>query len=190
MLQEGRVYHPSVVISCVKFVYEFCSLNTANMNTIDGLVSWLSTSNFLAWPLGLWAFYLLAKSLYNISPFHPLYHVPGPWLSAATYLPEFYYDVVKYGRYTWQIKKMHEKYGRTLCRNLTTLKESPSLTYASFPCPIVRINPDELHCNDTNFVSEIFAGSTRKRDKPRHQVNGLTYVLHLLASSKMTVLTL
>jgi hypothetical protein len=32
-------------------------------------------------------------------------------LTAATHLYEFYYDVVKGGKFIWQIEKMHEKYG-------------------------------------------------------------------------------
>ncbi|KAK8113857.1 hypothetical protein PG999_005926 [Apiospora kogelbergensis] len=38
--------------------------------------------------------------------------------------------------------------------------------------PIVRISPNELHCNDINFGDEIYAVGGRKRDKPLHQVNG------------------
>lgn len=55
--------------------------------------------------------YHLLKALYNISPLHPLHKIPGPKLAAATYLPEFYHDVVLGGRYTRAIQAMHEKYG-------------------------------------------------------------------------------
>ncbi|KAF4473450.1 cytochrome P450 oxidoreductase, partial [Fusarium agapanthi] len=89
------------------------------------------------------------RALYNVSPFHPLSKIPGPKLAAATYLPEFYYDVILVGRYTHAIKQMHEKYG-----------------------PVVRINPNELHCADMSFSDEIYAVGGRKRDKPFHQVNG------------------
>lgn len=52
----------------------------------------------------------LCKTFYNLF-LHPLRDIPGPRLAAATYLPEFYYDVVCVGRYTAEIGKMHEKYG-------------------------------------------------------------------------------
>ncbi|KAI1847118.1 hypothetical protein JX266_006993 [Neoarthrinium moseri] len=99
--------------------------------------------------VGAWLAYQLLRAAWNVSPMHPLSRIPGPKLAAATYLPEFWYDTVKFGRYTQQIQKMHEKYG-----------------------PIVRINPHEVHCADSNFIDEVYAVGGRKRDKPRHQVSG------------------
>ncbi|KAI1776778.1 cytochrome P450 [Hypoxylon cercidicola] len=125
----------------------------AFQNTVLGTVASLpilTLRNSLFLVCG-WIIYKLLRALWNISPFHPLSHIPGPKLAAVTYLPEFWYDAVKFGRYTREIKKMHETYG-----------------------PIVRINPDELHCNDPQFVDEIYAGSGRKRNKPLHQVSGST----------------
>lgn len=58
-----------------------------------------------------WLAYHLLKILYNLF-LHPLSAIPGPRLAAASYLPEFYYDVVRVGRYTAEIRKMHDKYGR------------------------------------------------------------------------------
>lgn len=71
----------------------------------------LSARNVLVFA-GLYLAYYVLKALYNISPLHPLSRIPGPTLSAATYWPEFYHDVVRYGCYTKEIAKMHEKYGR------------------------------------------------------------------------------
>lgn len=115
--------------------------------------------------VGLWLGYHFFKALYNISPLHPLSHIPGPKLSAATYLPEFYYDVIRFGRYTNEIRRMHETYGQWK----GILTNRAKLTVAG---PIVRINPNEVHCNDANFAEEIYAVSGRKRDKPVHQING------------------
>lgn len=44
--------------------------------------------------------------------FDGLSKFPGPKLAAATLWYEFYYDVVKKGRYTWEIGRMHEQYGK------------------------------------------------------------------------------
>ncbi|KAI1777461.1 cytochrome P450 [Hypoxylon cercidicola] len=118
------------------------------MKSIELLLSQGTMMPFVLIIIGGWATYRLLVILYNLSPFHPLSHIPGPTLARATYLPEFYYDFIKYGRYTKRIQKMHDKYG-----------------------PIVRINPDEVHCNDINFVDEIYALGGRKRDKTQHYVN-------------------
>jgi hypothetical protein len=97
-----------------------CSLpfltTCANMTTVQAVLPPLETSilsirNVLAFA-GLWLVYHVLKAIYNISPLHPLNAIPGPKLAAATYWPEFYYDVVKYGCYTKEISKMHEKYGK------------------------------------------------------------------------------
>ncbi len=42
----------------------------------------------------------------------PLAKFPGPKLAALTLWYEFYHDVIKGGKYTWEIAKMHERYGK------------------------------------------------------------------------------
>lgn len=42
---------------------------------------------------------------------HPLANFPGPKLAAATFLYEFYFDVLKRGMYIWEIERMHQVYG-------------------------------------------------------------------------------
>lgn len=56
--------------------------------------------------------YKVLIALYNISPLHPLHKFPGPKLAAAGYFYEAYYDWIRGGRYTREIKRMHEKYGK------------------------------------------------------------------------------
>jgi hypothetical protein len=51
--------------------------------------------------------------LYNIY-LHPLRAFPGPKLAACSFLYEFYFDVLKRGKYVWQIDRLHEKYGKRL----------------------------------------------------------------------------
>lgn len=54
--------------------------------------------------------YLLGLAIYRLY-FSPIAKFPGPKLAALTLWYEFYYDVVKRGKYTWEIKKMHQAYG-------------------------------------------------------------------------------
>jgi hypothetical protein len=72
--------------------------------------SFLSTRNVLAL-IGVWIVYKFAQALYNVSPLHPLSGIPGPKLAAATYWPEFYHDVIRFGCYSKEIRKMHNTYG-------------------------------------------------------------------------------
>jgi hypothetical protein len=102
--------------------------------------------------------YLIAGAIYRLY-LRPVAKFPGPKLAALTLWYgisiarfqnsqliccryEFYYDVVCRGQYTFQIKRMHEKYG-----------------------PIVRINPYELHIETPGYYDEIYAGGGKRRDK-------------------------
>ncbi|VUC28941.1 unnamed protein product [Clonostachys rosea] len=117
--------------------------------TVEGAWAFVSLNNALLL-LALWLGHRVVLALYNISPFHPLYSIPGPRLAAASYLYETWYDLILVGRYTWEIKAMHEKYG-----------------------PIVRINPDEVHCDDYSFVEEIYPSNVNRiRDKQPHFLAG------------------
>ncbi|KAJ5776433.1 uncharacterized protein N7511_001444 [Penicillium nucicola] len=85
--------------------------------------------------------YWVGNMLYNIY-LHPLRKIPGPKLAACSALYEFYWDVLKRGKYVWQIDRLHEQYG-----------------------PIVRITPREVHIKDGHYISTVFAPSNRIRDK-------------------------
>ncbi|KJZ74709.1 hypothetical protein HIM_05826 [Hirsutella minnesotensis 3608] len=91
-----------------------------------------------------YAIYIVLLFLYRIT-LHPLAGFPGPKIAGASYCYEFWFDVIRQGRYTREIVKLHARYG-----------------------PIVRINPDELHCNDPAFMNEIYASGNRKRNKSKH----------------------
>ncbi|KAF3396164.1 Trichodiene oxygenase [Penicillium rolfsii] len=108
--------------------------------------------------IGVYIAYHIIRALYNISPFHPLSHIPGPKLAAATWFYEGWYDLILGGMYTNEIRRMHEVYG-----------------------PVVRVNPEELHFNDIAFVDEIYAGKGRKRDKQAHFLESFAGPIHLSA---------
>lgn len=93
--------------------------------------------------LAIWSLYLVALGIYRLY-LSPIAHIPGPRLAAFTWLYEFYYDIVLGGQYTFQIVRLHERYG-----------------------PIVRINPAEVHVGDPDFYPEVYASGTRRRNKWR-----------------------
>ena len=99
----------------------------------------------------------------------PIAKFPGPRLAALTGAYEFYFDVIKKGMYIWEIEKMHQRYGQL---SLYTFNKPPlqwirqkSSLLTHTKGPIVRVSPTELHVSDPDFYDEIYAGSSRKRDK-------------------------
>lgn len=78
--------------------------------SLERLVAFATVNNAIRL-FAVWLGYRLLLALYNISPFHPLYKFPGPRLAAASFLYEAWYDLIKVGRYSWEIQSMHQKYG-------------------------------------------------------------------------------
>ncbi|KAI0805613.1 cytochrome P450 [Xylaria sp. FL0064] len=106
------------------------------------------TRIFQRWPVyvaaGLIAFYIargVYLTVYRLY-FHPLAKFPGPKLGAATHWYEAYYDIFSKGggQWTFQIRRLHERYG-----------------------PIVRINPDEIHIDDVEYYDTVFCNSAPNR---------------------------
>lgn len=58
----------------------------------------------------LYIVYLVGLVIYRLY-FSPLSKFPGPKLAAISKWYEFYYDVVLRGQFTFQIQRMHQKYG-------------------------------------------------------------------------------
>lgn len=101
----------------------------------------------------------------------PIAAFPGPRLAALTFWYEFYYDVVRKGRYTWEIQRMHDQYGR-----LPGEPPRVRCVLRRGRGPIVRINPHELHVNDPDFYDEIYVGPARRTHKWAWSANMFGYV--------------
>lgn len=72
---------------------------------------WIVSVRALTIVFVLWATYLVGLAVYRLY-FSPVSKFPGPTLAALTLWYEFYYDVIKEGRYTWRIRELHDKYGQ------------------------------------------------------------------------------
>ncbi|KAF5973498.1 trichodiene oxygenase [Fusarium bulbicola] len=104
----------------------------------------LNTRTLLAVAASLIALRITCTIIYRLY-LSPLAKIPGPKLAALTFFYEFYYDVIKRGKFLWKIQELHRQYG-----------------------PIVRINPYEVHINDDTFYDEIYAsGPHHPRNKVR-----------------------
>lgn len=104
-------------------------------------------------------FYLIGRTFYRLH-FSPLAKFPGPKLAALTLWYEGYYDIVKRGQYTFEIGRMHEKYGTAVHVDASEIPAN-----RRFSGPIVRISPFELHINDPEYYDELYNGVSKKRDK-------------------------
>ncbi|KAH6972094.1 trichodiene oxygenase [Ilyonectria sp. MPI-CAGE-AT-0026] len=103
----------------------------------------------------IWLLHTATLVVYRLT-WHPLASFPGPVLSRASYVYEFWFDVILQGRYTRKISSLHKKYG-----------------------PIVRINPNELHCNDPSFIDVVYAHGKEKRNKSDHYLAAMPWGLRL-----------
>ena len=92
--------------------------------------------------------YLLCLAIYRLF-FHPLAKFPGPKYAAITHWYQFYFDVVKVGRFPWEIERMHKAYG-----------------------PIVRIGPNEVHIVDPEFYHVLYVSGSQKRNKDHFIYDG------------------
>ncbi|KAL2870373.1 cytochrome P450 [Aspergillus lucknowensis] len=121
----------------------------------------------------LWVIYLLALVVYRLW-LSPLAKFPGPKLAAATLWYETYYDAFCWGQYTFEIAKMHEKYGK--------LSQTLNWVILMSIGPIVRISPNELHINDPDYYEVLYS-----RESPRNKYEYFTKQFSVTRSMVATV---
>ncbi|KAL9039589.1 MAG: hypothetical protein Q9214_004816 [Letrouitia sp. 1 TL-2023] len=85
--------------------------------------------------------YILYTVVYRLY-LSPLAKYPGPKIAALTSWYEFYHDILRHGRFPWEVQRLHDIYG-----------------------PVVRITPNEIHVRDPDFWDELMTTSARPRDK-------------------------
>ncbi|KAI0551803.1 cytochrome P450 [Xylaria curta] len=89
----------------------------------------LHTIGFVA---GIFTLYIATLVIYR-TWFHPLSHIPGPWLGKVSFWLEFYYDCLQEG-YVKAYPGLHAKYG-----------------------PVVRVTPTRVHFSDPDNFHEIYS---------------------------------
>ncbi|KAI9748899.1 MAG: hypothetical protein M1835_001689, partial [Candelina submexicana] len=112
--------------------------------------------------VALFAVYTIGLVIYRLY-FSPLAKFPGRKLAIMSLWYEFYYQVVKGGKYVWEVEKMHQEFG-----------------------PIIRINPHEIHVSDPDFYDELYnfkrfdkyEWHTRQFGHPLSSANTVTHQLH------------
>ncbi|KAI1124633.1 cytochrome P450 [Nemania abortiva] len=92
----------------------------------------------IALVIGFFSLYALSLVIYR-AYFHPLSHIPGPWLARVSYWSEFYHDCIGEG-YVKIYPKLHAKYG-----------------------PLVRVTPSRVHISDPDYFHEIYSITGAKK---------------------------
>ena len=110
--------------------------------------------------VGLLAVKTIVTVIYRLY-FHPLAKVPGPKIAAATRGYEFWYQGLQHTRFPAKIKELHNQYG-----------------------PIIRISPEEISLNDSEFNIEYFMHDKKLKKDPWYYYFGFRNALFVLTNKK------
>lgn len=84
--------------------------------------------------------------------------------TAASYLPEFYYEVLLGGKWFRAIDAVHEKYGSSLSEPEARGHIGVDINFVLGP--VVRISPREVHFDDADMIDTLYPLSGKKINKP------------------------
>ena len=133
----------------------------------------LTSVDLLTLGAGLVLLYALWGALYRLY-LSPIAGFPGPKLAALTYWYETYYDVVRKGKFVFEIENMHRKYGEPSIIASSSGQKAHVMT--GYTGPIVRINPQELVIKDPEYFSELYVtASTRRSDSHPDFLAGMNF---------------
>lgn len=99
-----------VVFSNFQAIHHIHPPSQQDLSTMFGFEQYYKSSLLLVAILIYFTSKIIYTIVYNLF-FHPLSHVPGPALAAATFLYQAYYSLIGPSRYYMEVGKMHEKYG-------------------------------------------------------------------------------
>ena len=122
----------------------------------QSLISKLTPWNIAAGFLAILAVRVVAALIYRLY-FHPLANVPGPRIAAMTRGYEFYYQALQHTKFPQKVKELHKQYG-----------------------PIVRISPEEVSLNDSEFNVDFFMHDKKLKKEPWYYFFGFQDALFVL----------
>ena len=110
--------------------------------------------------IGFWVLRIIVTVIYRLY-LHPLANIPGPKIAATTRGYEFWYQGLQHTRFPAKIKELHKQYG-----------------------PIVRISPEEISLNDSEFNIEYFMHDKKLKKDPWYYYFGFRNALFVLSNEK------
>ncbi|MCJ1388148.1 hypothetical protein MMC18_000993 [Xylographa bjoerkii] len=127
---------------------------------VESLLSKASFVNIAACIVGFLAIRIIVTVIYRLY-FHPLAKVPGPKIAAATRGYELWYQGLQQTKFPAKIKELHKQYG-----------------------PIVRISPEEVSLNDSEFNVEYFMHDKKLDKDPWYYYFGFSDALFVLTNKE------
>ncbi|MCJ1281497.1 hypothetical protein MMC26_000817 [Xylographa opegraphella] len=127
---------------------------------VENLLSKLSFVIFAACILGILVMNTIVTVIHRLY-FHPLAKVPGPKIAAATRGYEFWYQGLQHTKFPAKIKELHKQYGS-----------------------IVRISPEEISLNDSEFNIEYFMHDKKLEKDPWYYYFGFRNALFVLENKE------